>query len=52
MKKVFDYHYVITVGYYDTGIPSNDQLYVNSGWSSHGFVWIAQSYAYKQISVV
>ena len=49
---VYHYHYVIACGYTDTGDLGTSRLYINTGWSSHGFVWIDQSYAYRQIPCV
>lgn len=48
----YGYHYVVIAGYTDTADLSTSRLYVNTGWSSHGFVWIDQSYGYKQMPCI
>lgn len=48
----FGYHYVIVCGYADTADLSTSRLYINSGWTDPGYVWIDQSYGYKQIPCV
>jgi phage tail sheath gpL-like len=47
----YGYHYVIA-GYTDTADLSTSRLYINTGWSSHGFVWIGQSYRYRQMPCI
>lgn len=48
----FSYHYVIVCGFTDTADLSTSRLYVNSGWTSQGFIWIDQSYGYFQVPCV
>jgi hypothetical protein len=48
----YGYHYVVVAGYSDTADLSTSRLYVNTGWSSHGFVWIDQSYGYRQMPCI
>lgn len=48
----YGYHYVVVSGYTDTADLGTSRLYVNTGWSSHGFVWINQSYGYRQMPCV
>lgn len=44
---VYNYHYVVAVGYSDDGDPDYNQLYINDGWGD--YVWIDQSYANQAI---
>ncbi len=48
----YGYHYVVVAGYTDTADLSTSRLYINTGWSSHGFVWIDQSYGYRQMPCI
>ena len=48
----FGNHYVIACGYSDTAVPSTSRIYINSGWTSTGFVWIYQNYCTYQFPCV
>ena len=37
-------HFVVACGYTDIADYSTSKIYINTGWSSHGFVWIYQNY--------